>query len=84
VTKLGRRCQLLVVLVRDARLLQRRLQTLGIGPGVLRTTDAPALADVEDLDDLGLVQAREERVEAESLDTDRRRPRHGTRLPGPV
>ena len=85
VAKLGRRRELLVVGVGDARLRERRLQPAGVRPGVLAAADAAALPHVDHERNVGLVERRKGLVEPPAVDANRAERvagiRHGSVLP---
>lgn len=76
VTQLGRRRQLLVVLVGDAGVDERGLQAAGVRPCVLPAADAAALADVEQEPDVGARQGLQKVVEIPFVHPDRDDVRH--------
>jgi hypothetical protein len=75
VAQLGRRRELLSVLVLDARVGERRLQSLGVRPHVLPPTYPAALADVEQQRDVRCLQRRDKAVDVGLVDADRREAR---------
>jgi hypothetical protein len=63
-----------VVRVADARVRERRLQTLRVRPRVLAAADTPPLPDVDEEIDLRLAESVEEPRERPAVDPDCRNP----------
>src|SRR3954454_24587692 len=61
-----------MVLVRESSAGQGSLEAAGVRPCVLRAAHAPALPDVEHGDDLPRRERRQESLDVESVDPDRR------------
>src|SRR6201996_2373686 len=74
--ELGVRRQLRVMLVADVGIGQQSLESLRVGPRVLRSANAPALTDVDQLGDAGAVQGLDEAGGVEVVDADGGNARH--------